>query len=113
MLLVMTHYGDANGALDFAEKKMVRETMQVDAPPARRLEVKTARTGGGFFDERIQFRSELIAQPFVDAVVMAKDFGNVFLNVRVIHHLHRWRFACTRRTNSSWEIGATLPEASS
>ncbi len=110
---MMANHGDADAVGNFSEQKMEWETIQVHATSAGRFKVETARICCGHFNEGIQLCPELIAQPEIDAVVMTENLGNVFLDIRMKDRTHRPRSRSTRRTNSSWEIADTLPEARS
>ena len=74
---------------------MIGEAPQVDPRAVSRLEVETLRVGNGLVDKQVQLLPELVAQPVVDAVVVAQNPGDIPLNGWVVNHLHRPRSCCT------------------
>lgn len=84
----MTHDCDTYFIVDFPEKEMIGESLQVDAASALLIEMKSSRIAGGQIYEQVQFVPKLITQAIIYAIVMAQNVGNVPLNQWVENNLH-------------------------
>lgn len=57
------------------------------------IRVKPVWSGGSGVDEQVQLIPKLIPKTIVDAIIIAQNFRNILLNIRVENDLH-FRRSC-------------------